>query len=145
MTSSRRNRVLVGAFAASALLVVSLTAGQAAQASGTNIVASHGLGGSTYLHIAGTSTTVTGWDTSHGHSGEAWLNYCGFRSKAWGTLSSGSAWSQTTGINSGCIPIGFAGGYTGLNVKMKSGTTVKGQSYHDGTWAPGIPQVGVWA
>lgn len=133
------------ALAASVLLGLSILTPTAAHADGTNIVLSHGLGGSTYLHVAGTSTTVTGWDTSHGHSGEAWLNYCGFRSKAWGTLSNGASWSQTTGITSGCMVIGFAGGFTGLNVKLKSGTTIKGQSYHDGAWAPGVPQVGIWA
>lgn len=145
MKSTRRHRIASRAFAVSVVLALSLVTPQVAQASGSNIVGSHGLGGSTYLHVGGSSTTLTGWDTSHGHSGDPWLMYCGYRSKAWGTLSSGSSWSQMTAINGGCIAIGFAGGRTGLNVKLKSGTTVKGQSYHDGSWAPGIPQVGIWA
>lgn len=145
MKFSRQKRAAAGFIAAAALVLGAVLAPQAAQADGTNIVLSHGLGGSTYLHVGGASTTVTGWDTSHGHSAEPWLFYCGYRSKGWGTLSSGSAWSQTTGLISGCIAVGFAGGATGLNLKMKSGTTFKGQSYHANAWAPGIPQVGIQA
>lgn len=100
----RRPRRVLGAVIAAAFVVGgALAVPTAAQADGVNVVWSHGAAGTTALGVYGSSTTVNSVRVSHGDGGQL-INYCGFQSKAWGTLASGSAYSSTFGYTSGCTP-----------------------------------------
>lgn len=122
------------------LILGTLILPPAAHAGGTSVALSHGAAGSTILDVWGSSRTVTAAAVSHGHSAEPWLSYCGVRGKVWGTLANGRQYIKRSGFSSGCFPIGFTSRTAGT-VVLKHGTMIKGQSYHDGSWAPGIPQL----
>jgi hypothetical protein len=111
-----------------------------AHADGIGSVFSHGSGGSTALGVYGTGLRVDSVRVSHGDGGGIY-NMCGFQSKAWGTIAYGStAWTSTFGYTSGCTPFPFYNNKT-VGATFAPSSTIKGQSYHDGAWAPGIPQV----
>ncbi|MGN8552200.1 UNVERIFIED_CONTAM: hypothetical protein OHV15_06425 [Microbacterium sp. SLM126] len=80
---------------------------------------------------------------SHGDGAQLY-NYCGFQSRVKGTLAAGTAYSSTFGYTAGCTPAPYFNDKS-LGHKFKSGTNIRGDSYHQGAWAPGVAQVGIWA
>lgn len=142
--SRKKSRVFGAAVASIALTAALMTVPHAANANGYNEVLSHGGIGRTSLNVIGTSNYVEWADVGHTHSAEFYLNLCGYRSKVWGTVTAGYTSTSFSAYTSGCSWYAY---YTavGLYKYFQSGTTLKAQTYHDGDWAPGVPQVGIWA
>ncbi|MBM7826626.1 hypothetical protein [Microbacterium aurum] len=78
------------------------------------------------------------------HGDGVFTNYCGFQSKAWGTLSINGSYSATFGYTAGCTPAPYYNDKT-IGKTFKNATNMYGQSYHDGGWAPGVPSVQILA
>lgn len=140
---SRRGRVAAGVLALALATTGALLVPAAAQADGTNVVWSHGSGGTTALRVIGSGINVQSVRVSHGDGG-TFVNYCGFQSKVWGKLKGGFSTSWTFGYTAGCTPAPYWND-RGISSNMQSGSNLYGQSYHNGVWAPGIPAIGIWA
>jgi hypothetical protein len=115
----------------------------AARANGYGETWSDGMAGRTLIHVIGQGTKVTWVDVGHQHTAEPWLNYCGSKTKAWGTKSNGKVVTEYSLYESGCTPFAFFGA-TGLGGTFKDGSYIYAQAKHDGSWRPGKPRVWVW-
>jgi len=133
----KRAALISGAAVVGMLLAVSPSA---AWANAYWQVLSHG----TAITGVGTTTSanyVTNIEVRHDH-GLAAENVCNFQVRASGTLATGSAFARTYGYTAGCVFHGFAKG-TQPNLYFKVGSTISGQAYDGGAWAPGVAQVTV--
>jgi hypothetical protein len=133
-------RRIISTLCATALAMTAVLASAApASADGTGCAWSHGIGGSTCLGVNGESLYVWSGRVSHG-DGSGGANICGYKGRVSGTFLSGSVYSKTSGLVSGCSPVSA---YVDISVEnyFKDGTYFKGTFYHAGAWAPGTAQV----
>lgn len=133
----------VKAIAVAALLTIGFVTVSAsgAAASGSACHWSHGAGGQTCLGVDGTGYQVNWVRVSH-HDGYGIYNYCGFKSKFEGRLTTGAWYSATFGYTSGCTPAPYYNNHD-VNNYFRKGLNVQGQTYHDGQWVAGVPTIAI--
>jgi hypothetical protein len=130
--------LVVGALAAA--FVAGPLVAAPAMADGSGCALTHGfVGSTTCLAVIGSGTYVQAVTINHSHGPSA---SCEFQSRIRGTLVSGSAWSSTYGYSSQCTLLPY---YNNLDIRsnFKKGTNMRGDTWHDGAWAPGVPTVAI--
>lgn len=132
-------RLKIGFLALAAGVALAASVSLPAHAAGIVTVWSHGVGGSTSLQTYDSGLYVGTASVRHMDT-PTFFNYCNFRGKTWGTKSTGTNATWYSSTYYGCSPLPYSNA-TYPSTNLKHNTYLKGQSYHDNAWAPGVPQI----